>query len=100
MLARARPCGQSQSQSSGTSIASAASKRVHDPSDRAASTMRRPASVIIPAASRRATRSLLDRAQTLPGRRGENRTMVRSSSNRPVLPSIQPKQSASWTTSS
>ena len=72
----------------------------HDPLPRAISTARRPASAIRPAASRRATRSLFERAQVLVGLRGANRCIDRSSSARPRTPSIQPKHRASSTASS
>ena len=55
------------------------------------------ASTISPAAVRRSTRSLLDRAQVPRGRRGENHCSVRSASSLTTFESIQPKQSASST---
>jgi hypothetical protein len=53
----------------------------------------------MPAASRRSTRTLLERDQTLPGFRGEKRRRKCVSSSRFSLLSIQPKQSASSTVS-
>jgi len=92
--------GEGHGQSSGTTSASMTSSDSHDPWLGRA---RRPgdrASVIRPAASRRATRSLFERAQVLLGLRGRNHCIDRWSSTRPSAPSIQPKQGASSTASS
>ena len=86
--------------SSGTTRSSTASSLVQDPSRLASSIRASPASVISPSARSRSTRSLFDRAQPLPRLRGENRSIVRSSSSPADLPSIQPKHSASRTASS
>ncbi|MDD7933950.1 hypothetical protein [Actinomycetospora straminea] len=64
------------------------------PSAFAASIIACPAGAISPAASRRATRCLFDRAQPLPRRRGLNHIAVRSSSSERVVLSIHPKHSA------
>ena len=77
-----------------------ASSEFQDPLAWAIAIASRPASVMRPAASSRATRSLLLRAQVPLGRRGANHSFVLSSSTRFTTPSIQPKQSASSTASS
>lgn len=67
---------------------STSSSSVHVPDRFASSIAARPAGSIKPARVRRATRSLLDRAQALFARRGENHWMERSSSRFLPLESI------------
>ena len=86
--------------SAGSISASAASCIDQDPSACAARTAARPASVMRPSAISRSTRSLFERAQPLPGRRGVSSCAWRPSSSVCTSPSIQPKQSASSTIAS
>ena len=79
---------------------STSSSSVHEPDRFAASIAASPAGSISPAAVSRSTRSLFERAQALPGRRGANHWIDRSSSIVLPLESIQPTHSASSTASS
>jgi hypothetical protein len=76
--------------SSGTTSASTSSSSVHEPSACARRTDSSPGSAIAPAAVSRSTRALLVRAQPLPGFRGVNRSIDRSSSTVPAVLSTQP----------
>ena len=76
---------------------STSSSRVQLPSALAASIMPIPAGAIRSSRSSFAIRFLLGPDQALPRRRGENHSMVRSSSSADPVLSIQPKRSASIT---
>lgn len=74
---------------------STSSSKVHEPSARALSTTAFPAGSIAPSASSRATRCLLVRAHSLPGRRRAKYSIVRCSSSFFAVLSTQPTRKAS-----
>ena len=81
---------QRAARSSGTMRSSTGSRTRPGAVGLACSTAARPAGIMRPSASSRATRSLFERAQTLPLRRGEYQSMPRSSSRLRYVLSIQP----------